>query len=192
MKIGIIGKGNVGTALGTGLSKAGHQVKYGHRDPKETVKSALEWGGVIILAVPHETVKDVVKSFGSMVNGKTVIDVTNILDEMMQLPEGYTRSGAEDLQVMIPQAHVVKAFNTVFAKNQSSGHVHGTRLTAFVAGDNLPAKKTVMQLAKDLGFDPVDCGPLRAARYLEPMGDLIITLAFSQKMGIDIGYVLIK
>jgi len=191
MKIGIIGKGNVGTALGTGLTRAGHQVKYGHRDPKEPVKSALEWGEVIILAIPHEAVKETATMAGSATNGKIVIDVTNVLDDTMNLPDGYSISGAEELQHLIPKAFVVKAFNTVFAKNQGGGHVRGTQLTAFVAGDNQQAKKTVMQLTKDLGFNPVDCGPLRAARYLEPMADLLINLAFSQKMGVDIGYVLV-
>jgi len=192
MNIGIIGKGNVGTALGNGLRRAGHKIKFGHRDAKEPVKSAVEWGEVLILAIPHEAVKNVAKKLGSAADGKIVIDVTNVFGEDMNLPDGYSVSSAEELQHMIPNAHVVKAFNTVFAKNQSSGHVRGVQLTAFVAGDNQQAKKTVIQLAKDLGFDPVDCGPLRAARYLEPMADLIINLAFSQKMGVDIGYLLVK
>jgi predicted dinucleotide-binding enzyme len=192
MKIGIIGKGNVGTALAKGLSRAGHQIKFGHRDPQEPVKSAIEWGEVIILAIPHESVKETITNFGSAINGKTVIDVTNLLDDNMELLPGYTISGAEEIQQLIPKAYVVKAFNTVFAKNQSSGHVRGTQLTAFVAGDHQKAKQTVMQLTKDLGFDPLDCGPLRAARYLEPMAILIINLAFKQNMGVDIGYSLIK
>jgi predicted dinucleotide-binding enzyme len=192
MKIGIIGKGNVGTALANGLSRAGHQIKFGHRDPQEPVKNAIEWGEVIILAIPHESVKETVMNFGSALNGKILIDVTNLLDDNMELLPGYTISGAEEIQKLLPNAYVVKAFNTVFAKNQSSGHIHGTQLTAFVAGDNQKAKKAVMQLTKDVGFEPVDCGPLRVARYLEPMGILIISLAFKQKMGIDIGYSLIK
>jgi predicted dinucleotide-binding enzyme len=192
MKIGIVGKGNVGTALGSGLSRAGHQIKYGHRDPRETVKNALEWGEVIILAIPHESVKDVIMSFGSVADGKILIDVTNVLNDKLELAFGFTTSGAEEIQKLIPKAHVIKAFNTVFAKNQSNGHVLDKRLTAFVAGDNQKAKKTVMQLANDIGFDSVDCGPLKAARYLEPMGVLIISLAFVQKMGVDIGYSLVK
>jgi len=192
MKIGIIGKGHVGTALATGLTRAGHQVKFGHRDPQESVKSGVAWGEVIILAIPHESVRDVVTSLGTAVNGKTVIDATNIFDETMGLPEGYIKSAAEETQALIPKAHVVKAFNTVFAKNQSTGHVSTTQLTAFIAGDNQQAKQTVMQLTKEIGFDPVDCGPLRAARYLEPMAVLIINLSYTQKMGADIGYVLVK
>lgn len=192
MKIGIIGKGNVGTALANGLRRAGHQIKFGHRDPQEPVKGAIEWGEVIILAIPHESVKETVTNFGSAINGKTLIDVTNVFGDNLELPQGYTISGAEEIQKLIPKAYVVKAFNTVFAKNQSSGHVLGTQLTAFVAGDHQKAKQTVMQLTKDIGFDPVDCGPLRSARYLEPMAILLINLAFKQNMGVDIGYSLVK
>ena len=192
MKIGIIGKGMVGSALGYGLGQTGHVVKYGHRDPKEPVKNAVEWAEVVILAVPHDSVHDAVKNFGSSANGKVVIDVTNVLSKTGELALGFTTSGAEELQKLIPKARVVKAFNTVFAKNQSSGHIGDAQLTAFIAGDDASAKKTVMQLTKDLGFDPVDCGPLKAARYLEPMAMLIIDLGFRQKMGVDIGYKLLK
>ena len=62
MKIGIIGKGNVGTAIGTGLSRKGHEVKFGHRDPKEPVSDAANWGDAIILAVPYENVTDAAKA----------------------------------------------------------------------------------------------------------------------------------
>jgi predicted dinucleotide-binding enzyme len=65
-------------------------------------------------------------------------------------------------------------------------------LTAFVAGDDLKAKQIVAKLTRDIGFDPVDCGPLKAARYLEAMAILIINLAFTYGMGTNIGYKLVK
>jgi predicted dinucleotide-binding enzyme len=65
LKIGIIGKGHVGTAIGEGLTRRGHQVKHGHRDPKEPVAEAAKWGEVIILAVPYENVTDATKAIGS-------------------------------------------------------------------------------------------------------------------------------
>ena len=86
----------------------------------------------------------------------------------------------------------MKAFNTVFARNQSTGQIAKEQLTAFVAGDNQEAKKIVMQLAREIGFDPVDSGPLKSARYLEPMAALIIGLAFKMNMGTKIGYKLVK
>jgi predicted dinucleotide-binding enzyme len=192
MKIGIIGKGNVGNAIGTGLTRAGHQVKYGHRDPKEPVADAAKWGEVIFLAVPFENVDDAVKAIGSAADGKVLVDVTNVIGENMTLAIGFSTSGAEELQKKVPRARVVKAFNTVFAQNQSTGRIGEEQLTLFVAGDDAGAKQTLIQLGRDMGFDAVDAGPLKSARYLEPMGMLMINLGFDLGMGTNIGYKLVK
>ena len=192
MKIGIIGKGNVGTALASGLSRAGHEIKFGHRDPKEPVAEAAEWGEIIILAVPHGAAADVTKAVGSAADGKTVIDVSNALTGGMELALGFTSSAAEEIQKMLPKAHVVKAFNTVFAQNQSAGRIGNEQLTLFVVGDDAKAKQAVMQLGADIGFESVDGGPLKAARYLEPMGMFMISLGYMLGMGTKIGFKLIK
>ena len=192
MKVGIIGKGNVGTALGTGLTRKGHVVKYGHRDPKEPVDRAAEWGEVLILAIPHESVEFAAKDIGSAAEGKILLDVTNAVGDNLDLTVGFTSSAAEELQKMLPKARVVKAFNTVFAKNQSTGKIGNEQLTLFVAGDDIEAKQTIMQLGSEIGFDPVDAGPLKSARYLEPMAVLLMNLAFVQGMGPSIGYKLVK
>lgn len=192
MKIAVIGKGNVGTALSSGMKRSGHEIRFGHRDPKEPVQEAAKWGEVIILAVPYDAVEDVAHEIGSAANGKPIVDVTNVLDDNMDLALGCTTSGAEELQKLLPKAHVVKAFNTVFAQNQSTGKVANHQLSAFIAGNEVKAKQTVMQLATDIGFKPVDAGPLKSARYLEPMGVLIIGMAFKQNLGTKMGYVLAK
>ena len=192
MKIGIIGKGNVGSAIGKGLTRKGHQVKYGHRDPKEPVVDAAKWGEVIILAVPHEAVEDAVKEIGSVVDGKALLDVTNAVTENLDLAIEGSSSAAEELQKLLPKAHVVKAFNTVFAVNQSTGKVGAEQLTLFVAGDDKKAKQTIMQLGKDIGFEPVDAGMIKSARYLEAMAALLMNLAFPLGMGTGIGYKLVK
>jgi predicted dinucleotide-binding enzyme len=192
MKIGIIGKGNVGTAIAAGLTRKGHEVKFGHRDPKEPVAEAAKWGEVIILAVPHSAAADTAKEVGSAADGKTVIDASNALTESMELAIGFTTSAAEEIQKKLPKAHVVKAFNTVFAQNQSVGRIGNEQLTLFVAGDDAKAKQTVMQLGADIGFDHVDAGPLKSARYLEPMGMLVINLGYVLGMGTKIGYKLVK
>ena len=192
MKIAIIGKGRVGSSIGSGLSRAGHETKFGHRDPKEPVAAAAKWGEVIILAVPHENANDAREAIKPYADGKVVIDVMNAVGENSELAISCTTSTAEETQRKLPKAKVVKAFNTVFAPNQSTGKVGGEQLTAFMAGNDQKAKQTVAQLTRDIGFDPVDCGPIKAARYLEAMGILIINLAYTYGMGNKMGYKLIK
>jgi len=192
MKIAIIGKGNVGSALGKGLTRAGHEIKFGHRDPSEPVSEAAKWGQIIILAVPHNNSVDAIENVKPFADGKTVIDVMNALGPKMELGISCTTSSAEETQKKLPNAFVVKAFNTVFAKNQSTARVGNEKLTAFIAGDDADAKKTVAKLTGDIGFDPVDCGPLKNARYLEAMGNMLINLAYTYGMGTDIGYKLAK
>jgi predicted dinucleotide-binding enzyme len=192
MKIAIIGKGHVGSALGAGLVRTGHEIKFGHRDPRESVSDAVNWGELIIMAVPFGEVENAVKEIGRAADGKVLIDVTNPLDRNMELAIGCTTSNAENVQRMLPKAHVVKAFNTVFAPNQSTARVGGHQLTAFIAGDDPGAKTTVMQLTHAMGYDPVDVGPLKSARYLEPMAIMIIGMAYKLGMGPDIGYILVR
>jgi hypothetical protein len=191
LKIAIIGKGNVGNALCSGLSGK-HETRFGHRDPTEPVADAAKWGEIIILAVPHNNANDAIEEIRPYADGKVVVDVMNAVGPKMELGISCTTSTAEETQKKLPKAHVVKAFNTVFARNQSTGKVGGEQLTAFIAGDDLKAKQTVAQLTRDIGFEPVDCGPLKAARYLEAMGIMIINLAYNYGMGPKIGYKLIK
>lgn len=192
MKIGIIGKGNVGSAIGKGLANKGHEIKFGHRDPKEPVLDAARWGEVIILAVPYDAVEDAVKTIGSAADEKTLLDVTNAITENWDLSIEGPLSAAERLQKLVPKARVVKAFNTVFAVNQSTGKIGKEQLTLFVASDDAKAKQTIMQLGRDIGFDAVDAGMLKSARYLEGMAVMLMYMAFVQGMGTGIGYKLVK
>jgi predicted dinucleotide-binding enzyme len=191
LKIAIIGKGNVGSALGNGLSGK-NEVKFGHRDPAEPVADAATWGEIIILAVPYDDMDEAIKEIKPYSDGKIVIDATNSIGSKMELGISCTTSTGEETQKKLPKARVVKAFNTVFARNQSTGKVGSEQLTAFIAGDDLKAKQIVAQLTRDIGFDPVDCGPIKAARYLDAMGVMIIQLAFSYGMGPKMGFRLVK
>jgi 8-hydroxy-5-deazaflavin:NADPH oxidoreductase len=174
------------------VSRGGHEIKFGHRDPNESVAAAAGWGEVIILAVPHDAADDARENIRQYADNKTVIDVMNAIGEGMELGISCTTSTAEETQKKLPKAHVVKAFNTVFAPNQSTAKLDDEQLTAFYAGDDAAAKQTVAQLTHDMGFDPVDCGPLRNARSLEAMGNMLINLAFKYGMGNGIGYKLVK
>jgi predicted dinucleotide-binding enzyme len=189
-KIGVIGDGNVGSALARGLKRAGHDVRPVGND-KAKIRETAGWAETVILAVPFTALDDVVQTAGEALSGKTVIDVTNALNPDMSLAIGFNTSGAEELQKKLPKARVVKSFNTVFAKNMETGKVAGEPISAFVAGDDQGAKATVLQLAREIGFDAIDCGPLQNARHLEPLGVLNIHLGYVGKMGTDIGFKLV-
>ncbi len=190
-KIGILGDGNVGSALERGLKKAGHDVRAVGND-KAAIKETAAWGDVVIFAVPFQAVADAAATAGPGLDGKTVIDVTNPLDEKMGLAVGFNTSGAEELQKKVPKARVVKAFNTVFAQHMDSGKVNGTKLTALVAGDDTEAKRTALELAGNIGFDAVDAGPLKNARLVEPLANLNIQLGYGLRMGTQQGFHLVR
>jgi predicted dinucleotide-binding enzyme len=192
MKIAIIGKGNVGSALAESLRRAKHEVRFASKDPKEPIADVVAWGDAVILAVPWTEHKGIAAMAGKAFGDKTVVDVSNVLTPSMELAMGFTTSGAEELQKLLPRARIVKAFNTVFAQNMRTGKVHGEQLTVFLAGNDGSSKDLVRKLAEDIGFACVDAGPLRSARYLEPLGMLNITLGYGLKMGTDIGITLIR
>jgi len=174
-KVAIIGNGSVGNALLRGLERAGYQTRMGEKGKS---REAFEWGDAIVLAVPFTALDSVLQEVGEAVNGKLLVDATNALTEDMQLALGFSTSGGEELQKKASTARVVKAFNTVFAKHMDSGRLNGQPLTAFAAGDDEGARETVLQMARDIGFDAVSAGPLRNARWLESLGYLNIQLAY--------------
>ena len=186
MKIAIIGNGNVGSALERGLVRGGHDVEAVGHEP-ERMKELARRADAVILAVPFGAVGDAAETLGDALDGKVVVDVTNALTEDYQLALGFDTSGAEELQAKVPSARVVKAFNTVFAGTMDSGQAKGQQLTVFAAGDDDAAKREVLELARSIGFDAVDAGPLRNARLLEPLGFQNIQLGYGLGMGTDIG-----
>jgi predicted dinucleotide-binding enzyme len=189
-KIGIIGDGNVGSALARGFKRADHDVR-GVGNDKGAIRDTAAWADVVILAVPFGALDEVVRTAGEQVTGKIVVDVTNALDANMNLAVGFTTSGAEELQKRLSKARVVKAFNTVFAQHMETGRLGEQRLTAFVASDDANAKTVVLGLARDIGFDGVDAGPLKSARQLEPLAYFNIQLGYALGMGTRIGFKLL-
>jgi NADPH-dependent F420 reductase len=186
MKIGIIGAGNVGRALTTASVGAGHTVNITSAISGEADGVASEVGAtavrsnrdaaadadIIILAVPFDSVRDIVSELGSQLDGKVVIDVSNrFAAEQLGAP-----SNAELIQEMAPGARLVKAFNTIFASHQANPVEDGIQLDGFVAGDDAEARQKVLDFVGTLGFRPIDCGPLAMARALEGMGTLNISL----------------
>jgi len=191
MNIAIIGAGNVGRALATALTRSGHTVVITSRDPAEAgavAKStgarlaasnleAAKAGDVVILAIPFDNIEAVSAEIGVAVKGKPVVDVSN---RMSFGPTGPAidagSSNAEQLATWLPDAGVVKAFNTVFASNQDDPIVEGIQLDGFVASDDAAAKSTVLELVASIGLRPIDAGPLSRAQQLEQLAFLNIAL----------------
>lgn len=205
MKIGFVGCGNVGGSLAKRMAAAGHQVMVSSRDRKKaeacakecgrgatagTATDAARFGEVVVLAVPYSEAASAVKSLGDL-KGKVLVDATNPLGPS-GLAIGYTTSAAEEVAKAAPGAKVVKAFNTVFAGVMANPSFPEGKPSAFVASDHTDAKKVVLELASSIGFDGVDAGPLKSARFLEPMAMLIINLGYQLGMGTGIAYRLMK
>ena len=190
-RIGFIGNGNVGSALARGLERSGYAVRAVDSEPGK-VKETGEWAEVVILAVPYGAVDDVIRELGGSIQDKTLVDVTNALTEDMQLASGCTTSGAEHLQQIARGARVVKAFNTQFAGHMDTGQLGGQPLTVFAASDDAQAKQQVMEMAKGIGFSPIDAGPLQNARLLEPLGYFNIQLGYVLGLGTNIGLQLVR
>jgi predicted dinucleotide-binding enzyme len=188
-KVAIIGRGNVGSALQRGLSRAGYDVRSATREDARQVAS---WGEIVILAVPWRAEEEALLELGDAIDGKPLVDVTNALTRDMHLAVDIgSTSGAEELQKRAPRAKVVKAFNTAFAAEMDSGKAQGQQLSAFIAGDDAEAKEQVIEMARDIGFDAVDVGPLQNARAIEMMANLNIQLGLVQNMGTSIGFRLV-
>ena len=185
MQIAIIGAGNVGKALASTLTKAGHEVTISAAHADHARDAAAQTGAnaaasnaeaarsaqLVVLAVPATAINDVAGELGGDLDGKVVIDVAN---RPTPSPEGKSTSIAEELQQAVPNAKVVKAFNTLFASRQADPTVSGIAADAFVAGDDETAKQAVLQVAESAGFRPVDAGSLATARTLEGMAWLNI------------------
>ena len=190
MKFAVIGAGNVGSQIARAVVGVGHEVVLtedaeGADALAEELDAPLvssngeaaRLADAVVLAIPFGTVDEVAPDLAAAADGKIVIDVTNPLKEDYSgLVTETGPSGAERVQQLIPSARIVKAFNTVFAANQATAEVDGVQLDGFVAGDDDDAKREVMNLLAQIGFRPIDAGPLSSARYLEAMGYLNIAL----------------
>jgi 8-hydroxy-5-deazaflavin:NADPH oxidoreductase len=200
MKISILGAGNVGTTLGAGWTKKGHDVFFGVRDPKKkpapvgkslAVQEAVQASEVVILAVPWNAVPDALQSAGDL-TGKIVLDATNpLLPDLSGLGVPNGKSGGEKV-AELALAPVVKIFNTTGYPNMANPDYKGQPATMFYCGDDANAKRIAATLAGDLGFEPVDAGPLTQARLLEPLALLWISLALKQGLGVNIAFKLMR
>lgn len=209
MRIAIIGAGNVGAALGRGWARAGHEIIFGVRDtssPKVAgllaelggtvsaaqIAAAAQFAEVIVLATPWPAAEEALKQMDDL-HGKVIFDCTNPLKPGLEgLELGLETSGGEQVAAWAAGGRVVKIFNTTGAENMANPHFGAGRALMPYCGDDVAAKQIAAQLATDLGFDPLDAGPLAQARLLEPLALLWITLAFRQGQGRDFAFGLLR
>jgi predicted dinucleotide-binding enzyme len=201
MKVGILGTGDVGNALGKGFIALGHDVKMGGREPNNekavawaktagprastgTFAEAADFGEVIALATLGVANPDVIRAAGpEKFRGKVVIDATNPLDfsggAPPKLAVGPTDSGGEQVQQLLPEARVVKAFNTVGNAHMFRPQFPGGPPDMFFCGNDGAAKRTVRRILEDFGWNTVDVGGIESSRYLEGMCLVWVLAAFA-------------
>jgi predicted dinucleotide-binding enzyme len=157
-----------------------------------SVAEAAAHGEVVVFATPWAATQDAVRHAGDLA-GKVILDCTNPLKEDLSgMTVGHTTSGAERVAAWTSSGRVVKVFNTTGFENMAQPYYGGTAITMFFAGDDAQAKQVAAQLAQEMGFDPVDAGPLANARLLEPLALLWIYLAVKQGQGTGIAYKLVR
>jgi predicted dinucleotide-binding enzyme len=197
MRIGILGAGHVGGALGAALTAVGHNVVFGVRDRDSTTTrdalvaapsaraaapaDAIADAEVIVVALRWAAVPDTVASLGPL-DGRIVIDAMNRFDG------DPARSTTQDLADLLPGARLAKAFNTIGFENLTTARDRRTKAAMFVAGDDPDAKAVAMRLAEQLGFQPEDAGGLANAKPLEEL--VKVWLALSQHHGRTVGFAL--
>ena len=209
MNIGIIGGGNVGTGIGKRLAAHGHSIVVsfartqaaldkaagliGGSTRTGSAGDAARHGEVVILATPWGATLDAVREAGALA-GKIVWDCTNpLLPDMSGLAIGTTTSGGETVAAAAPGARVVKAVPP-FAEvlHSQATTIAGSLPGVFVCGDDDEARAIVAILVGEIGGQAIDAGPLAMARYTEPLGMLLVQLAYARGMGARIGAKLLR
>ena len=183
--VAMIGTGNVGAALGRRFAENGHKIVYGSRDPSAadvrelvaatgngalavTQAEAAAQADIVILAVPWRAAEDIVRALPDL-RGKVVVDPTN---PRVMASDGFADypiedSNAERIARLAPGAHVVKAFSTLGADTMLDPELAGGPVTVPYVGDDRGAKERIVTLAREIGLEAVDVGPLRHARIIE-------------------------
>jgi predicted dinucleotide-binding enzyme len=204
MKVGMLGSGEVGQALGAGFVSLDHDVCMGSRDPGQpkirnwmakvgshasagTFAEAAGFGDLLVLATAWGGTSEAIQLAGTdRVGSKIVIDATNPLQVSSAGPVlamGFTDSGGEQVQRWLPRARVVKAFNTVGSAHMFRPRFPGGPPDMFICGNDAEAKRVVSGLLQDFGWAVIDSGAIDSSRYLEPLAMLWIVHYLKTKSG---------
>ena len=190
MKIAIIGAGTVGRGLAQAAAACGNDVVITARHPEHAAKAAADLGvraapraadavagaEIVVLAVPARAIADVTDEIRPHLEGAIIVDPTNPMEPDLHAVLEARLSLAEEIAILLPDNHVVKAFNTVLGRRLTDPVVNGVRLDGFYAGGYPEAKAVVADLIAAMGFRPLDAGGLGAARALEHLAYLNISL----------------
>ena len=207
MRVGILGSGLMGGKLGTIFARAGHEVVFSYARSMEKLKKlardahgnaragtpseAAKEADALLLAVHWSRIEEVLSQTGDL-SGKVVVTCSLPMnDDDTELVVAHTSSGAEELARMIPFARVVSAFNTVPSEvlfGVYEAKRKATRPSLVYCGDDESGKAVAAELIRDVGFDPLDAGPLRIARYTEPFALLVAQLAYEGEEGPELAY----
>ena len=206
MRVGVLGSGLMGGKLGTLFARAGHEVVFSYAQSEAKLKSlARDAQGkaragspgearesdALLLAVHWSRINDVLQQAGDL-SGKVILTCSLPMDDRnTKLIVRTTSSGAEELARKVPRAHVVSAFNTVPSEvlfRVFRAKRKKTRPSLIYCGDDRRTKSVAARLIRDVGFDPVDAGGLRIARYTEPFALLVAELAYGGKDGPELAY----
>ena len=185
MDVTIVGTGNMARGIGSRLLAGGHRVTVLGKDEESAKAVAQDLGGdvqtgvsggplegdVVVLAVYYPDARAVVEERASDLEGKPVVEITNLVNETYDaLVTPPDSSATQELAKLAPGARMVKAFNTTFARTLSAGEVDGRPLDVLIAGDDEEAKRTVARLVEDGGLRAIDVGGSDRARELEAAG----------------------
>jgi len=207
MLIGILGSGLMGGKLGTLFARAGHEVVFSYARSEQKLKRLARAAGgnaragtpreaardadAVLLAVHWLRFDDVLEQAGDL-GGKVVLSCSLPMNaEDTELVVGRTSSAAEELAKKLPKARVVSAFNTVPSEvlfGVYEARRKARRPSLVYCGDERRAKQLAATLIRDVGFEPVDVGPLRIARYTEPFALLVAQIAYEGGAGPEVAY----
>jgi len=205
MRIGILGSGLMGAKLGTIFARAGHEVTFSYARSEQKLKRlarganarwatpriAAQGAEAVVLAVHWLRFDDVLAQAGDLA-GKVVLTTSlGMSADNTELVVGHTTSAAEELARKAPGARVVCAFNTVPSEvlfGVFEAREEADRPSLVYCGDDEGAKEVAAGLIRDVGFEPVDAGPLRIARYTEPFALLVAQLAYEGEEGPEVAY----
>lgn len=207
MRVGILGSGLMGGKLGTIFARAGHEVVLSYARSQQKLKrlareaqgnarartplEAAQESDALLLAVHWSRIEDVLNQTGDL-SGKVIVSCSLPMnDDNTDLVVAHTSSDAEELAKMIPKARVVAAFTTVPSEvlfGVYEANRETSRPSLVYCGDDESGKRVAAELIRDVGFDPVDAGPLRIARYAEPFALLVAELAYGGTGGPELAY----